>query len=155
MPAPAPSASRTAPLASATINIKDNAHIVSATGGKYGGAGIGSGSSDTKNNSKKGAVTINITDGTIEKAEGKNGGAGIGSGYYGRSSTVNISGNAELKDVKGGNLAAGIGSGYDSDKVDVVIDGGTINATGGDSAAGIGGSSAAVNISGGNLTATG
>ena len=121
-----------------TINIKDNAHIVSATGGKYGGAGIGSGSSDTKNNSKKGAVTINITDGTIEKAEGKNGGAGIGSGYYGRSSTVNISGNAELKDVKGGNLAAGIGSGYDSDKVDVVIDGGTINATGGFNAAGIG-----------------
>ena len=137
-----------------TINIKDNAHIVSATGGKYGGAGIGSGSS---------------------------------SGYYGRSSTVNISGNAELKDVKGGNLAAGIGSGYDSDKVDVVIDGGTINATGGDSAAGIGsglnsrssvtiksgtvnakgnqhsnsgssgigGSYADVTISGGNITATG
>ena len=25
------------------INIKDNAHIVSDTGGKYGGAGIGSG----------------------------------------------------------------------------------------------------------------
>ena len=141
-----------------TINIKDNAHIVSATGGKYGGAGIGSGSSDTKNNSKKGAVTINITDGTIEKAEGKNGGAGIGSGYYGRSSTVNISGNAELKDVKGGNLAAGIGSGYDSDKVDVVIDGGTINATGGDSAAGIGSglnSRSSVTIKSGTVNAKG
>ena len=141
-----------------TINIKDNAHIVSATGGKYGGAGIGSGSGDTKNDSKKGAVTINITDGTIEKAEGKNGGAGIGSGYYGRSSTVNISGNAELKDVKGGNLAAGIGSGYDSDKVDVVIDGGTINATGGDSAAGIGSglnSRSSVTIKSGTVNAKG
>ena len=141
-----------------TINIKDNAHIVSATGGIYGGAGIGSGSSDTKNDSKKGAVTINITDGTIEKAEGKNGGAGIGSGYYGRSSTVNISGNAELKDVRGGNLAAGIGSGYDSDKVDVVIDGGTINATGGDSAAGIGSglnSRSSVTIKSGTVNAKG
>lgn len=141
-----------------TINIKDNAHIVSATGGKYGGAGIGSGSGDTKNDSKKGAVTINITDGTIEKAEGKDGGAGIGSGYYGRSSTVNISGNAELKDVKGGNLAAGIGSGYDSDKVDVVIDGGTIKATGGDSAAGIGSglnSRSSVTIKSGTVNATG
>ena len=129
-----------------TINISGGT-IEKATGGGeyvpsskrwYSGAGIGSGSGDTKNDSKKGAVTINITDGTIEKAEGKDGGAGIGSGYYGRSSTVNISGNAELKDVKGGNLAAGIGSGYDSDKVDVVIDGGAIKATGGDSAAGIG-----------------
>ena len=141
-----------------TINIKDNAHIVSATGGKYGGAGIGSGSGDTKNDSKKGAVTINITDGTIEKAEGKNGGAGIGSGYYGRSSTVNISGDAELKDVRGGNLAAGIGSGYGSDKVDVVIDGGTINATGGDSAAGIGSglnSRSSVTIKSGTVNATG
>ena len=141
-----------------TINIKDNAHIVSATGGIYGGAGIGSGSSDTKDDSKKGAVTINITDGTIEKAEGKNGGAGIGSGYYGRSSTVNISGNAELKDVRGGNLAAGIGSGYDSDKVDVVIDGGTINATGGDSAAGIGSglnSRSSVTIKSGTVNAKG
>ena len=47
-----------------TINIKDNAHIVSATGGIYGGAGIGSGSSDTKDDSKKGAVTI-IPDGRL------------------------------------------------------------------------------------------
>ena len=140
------------------INISGDSTIKSASGGKYGGAGIGSGSGDTKNDSKKGAVTINITDGTIEKAEGKDGGAGIGSGYYGRSSTVNISGNAELKDVKGGNLAAGIGSGYDSDKVDVVIDGGTINATGGDSAAGIGSghnSRSSVIIKSGTVNATG
>ena len=139
------------------INIKGGT-ITKVTGGKYGGAGIGSGSSDTKDDSKKGAVTINITDGTIEKAEGKNGGAGIGSGYYGRSSTVNISGNAELKDVRGGNLAAGIGSGYDSDKVDVVIDGGTINATGGDSAAGIGSglnSRSSVTIKSGTVNAKG
>ena len=140
-----------------TINITGGT-ITKATGGIYGGAGIGSGSSDTKDDSKKGAVTINITDGTIEKAEGKNGGAGIGSGYYGRSSTVNISGNAELKDVRGGNLAAGIGSGYDSDKVDVVIDGGTINATGGDSAAGIGSglnSRSSVTIKSGTVNAKG
>ena len=138
------------------ITISGSAKIKAQT--EQGGAGIGSGSSDTKNNSKKGAVTINITDGTIEKAEGKNGGAGIGSGYYGRSSTVNISGNAELKDVKGGNLAAGIGSGYDSDKVDVVIDGGTINATGGDSAAGIGSglnSRSSVTIKSGTVNAKG
>ena len=104
-----------------TINIKDNAHIVSATGGKYGGAGIGS-------------------------------------GYYGRSSTVNISGDAELKDVRGGNLAAGIGSGYGSDKVDVVIDGGTINATGGFNAAGIGSGDngpSSVTIKSGTVNATG
>ena len=138
------------------ITISDTAKINARTD-QYG-AGIGSGSSDTKDDSKKGAVTINITDGTIEKAEGKNGGAGIGSGYYGRSSTVNISGNAELKDVRGGNLAAGIGSGYDSDKVDVVIDGGTINATGGDSAAGIGSglnSRSSVTIKSGTVNAKG
>ncbi len=102
-------------------------------------------------------TTINITDGTIEKAESKNGGAGIGSGYIGGSSTVNISGDAELKDVRGGNLAAGIGSGYGSDKVDVVIDGGTINATGSFNAAGIGSGDngpSSVTISGGTITAT-
>ena len=69
-----------------------------------------------------------------------------------------ISGNAELKDVRGGNLAAGIGSGYDSDKVDVVIDGGTINATGGDSAAGIGSglnSRSSVTIKSGTVNAKG
>ena len=131
-----------------TINIKDNAHIVSATGGKYGGAGIGSGSSDTKNNSKKGAVTINITDGTIEKAEGKNGGAGIGSGYYGRSSTVNISGNAELKDVKGGNLAAGIGGSYSGDSSKITITGGTITATGTSDAPAIGNGSVSISNTG-------
>ena len=102
-----------------------------------------------------GTTTINITDGTIEKAESKNGGAGIGSGYIGGSSTVNISGDAELKDVRGGNLAAGIGSGYGSDKVDVVIDGGTINATGGFNAAGIGSGDngpSSVTISGGSVS---
>ena len=135
------------------INQATGGRIEYATGGNggNGGAGIGAGLN-------AGTTTINITDGTIEKAEGKNGGAGIGSGYYGRSSTVNISGNAELKDVRGGNLAAGIGSGYDSDKVDVVIDGGTINATGGDSAAGIGSglnSRSSVTIKSGTVNAKG
>ena len=144
-----------------------------------GGAGIGSGAKATGSTN----TNIIISGGTIVNAQGGFGGAGIGSGYYGRSSTVNISGNAELKDVKGGNLAAGIGSGYGSDKVDVVIDGGTINATGGfyaagigsghnsrssvtiksgtvnatgnGTGAGIGGSYADVTISGGNITATG
>ena len=134
--------------------------ITKATGGKYGGAGIGSGSSDTKDDSKKGAVTINITDGTIEKAEGKNGGAGIGSGYYGRSSTVNISGNAKLKNVTGGeDGGAGIGSGYSSSSSSVTISGGTVNAAGNQystsGSSGIGGNSTDVTISGGNITATG
>ena len=189
-----------------TINIKDNAHIVSATGGSDStsggagiggglnsgksiinilkgtignviggrfaagigsgqssksevnisggtlqtvtggacGAGIGSGSGDTKNDSKKGAVTINITDGTIEKAEGKDGGAGIGSGYYGRSSTVNISGNAELKDVKGGNLAAGIGGSDNNNSSSITITGGTIIANGTGEAPAIGGGSVSI-----------
>ena len=130
------------------INISGDSTIKSASGGKYGGAGIGSGSSDTKNNSKKGAVTINITDGTIEKAEGKNGGAGIGSGYYGRSSTVNISGNAELKDVKGGNLAAGIGGSYSGDSSKITITGGTITATGTSDAPAIGNGSVSISNTG-------
>ena len=195
-----------------TINIKDNAHIVSATGGSdstSGGAGIGGGLNSGKSiiNILKGTIgnviggrfaagigsgqssksevnisggtlqtvtggacgagigggqssesEVHISGGTIDKVSGGERGAGIGSGYYGRSSTVNISGNAELKDVKGGNLAAGIGSGYDSDKVDVVIDGGTIKATGGDSAAGIGSghnSRSSVTIKSGTVNATG
>lgn len=119
------------------INISGGT-ITKAKGGKYGGAGIGSGSSDTKNDSKKGVVTINITNGTITEATGGNHGAGIGSGYIGNSSKVNISGSAKLQNVRGGEYAAGIGSGHGSNKVDVVIDGGTINATGGFNAAGIG-----------------
>lgn len=196
-----------------TINIKDNAHIVSATGGSdstSGGAGIGGGLNSGKSiiNILKGTIgnviggrfaagigsgqssksevnisggtlqtvtggacgagigggfdgsssDVTITGGTLQIVTGGAYGAGIGSGYYGRSSTVNISGNAELKDVKGGNLAAGIGSGYDSDKVDVVIDGGTIKATGGDSAAGIGSglnSRSSVTIKSGTVNATG
>ena len=140
------------------INQATGGRIEYATGGSAesgaggnggnGGAGIGAGLN-------AGTTTINITDGTIEKAESKNGGAGIGSGYIGGSSTVNISGDAELKDVRGGNLAAGIGSGYGSDKVDVVIDGGTINATGGFNAAGIGSGDngpSSVTISGGSVS---
>ena len=60
------------------INIKDGT-ITKATGGKYGGAGIGGGSSDTKDDSKKGAVTINITGGTIT-ATGNDKAPAIGNG---------------------------------------------------------------------------
>lgn len=138
-----------------TINIKDNAHIVSATGGSdstIGGAGIGGGFDGSSSD-------VTITSGTLQTVTGGQYAAGIGSGYYGGSSTVNISGNAKLKDVTGGeDGGAGIGSGYSSSS-SVTISGGTVNAAGNQystsGSSGIGGNSTDVTISGGNITATG
>lgn len=139
-----------------TINIKDNAHIVSATGGSdstSGGAGIGGGFDGSSSD-------VTITGGTLQIVTGGAYGAGIGSGYYGGSSTVNISGNAKLKNVTGGeDGGAGIGSGYSSSSSSVTISGGTVNAAGNQystsGSSGIGGNSTDVTISGGNITATG
>lgn len=132
--------------------------ITKATGGKYGGAGIGSGSSDTKDDSKKGVVTINITGGTITEATGgsdsTSGGAGIGGGLNSGKSIINIL-KGTIGNVIGGRFAAGIGSGQSS-KSEVNISGGTLQTvTGGACGAGIGGgfdgSSSDVTITGGTL----
>lgn len=130
-----------------TINIKDNAHIVSATGGSdstSGGAGIGGGLNSGKS-------IINILKGTIGNVIGGRFAAGIGSGQSSKSE-VNISGGT-LQTVTGGACGAGIGGGFDGSSSDVTITGGTLQiVTGGAYGAGIGsgyyGGSSTVNISG-------
>lgn len=159
-----------------TINIKDNAHIVSATGGSdstSGGAGIGGGLNSGKSiiNILKGTIgnviggrfaagigsgqssksEVNISGGTLQTVTGGACGAGIGGGFDGSSSDVTITGGED-----GG---AGIGSGYSSSSSSVTISGGTVNAAGNQystsGSSGIGGNSTDVTISGGNITATG
>lgn len=73
-------------------------------------------------------------------------------------STLTIRGSGSLTAQSGGNQAAGIGGGYTNDVGDIVIEGGTITATGSWGAAGIGGGMHAscgnITITGGNITAT-
>ena len=73
-------------------------------------------------------------------------------------STLTIRGSGSLTAQSGGNQAAGIGGGYTNDVGDIVIEGGTITATGSWGAAGIGGGMYAscgnITITGGNITAT-
>ena len=166
-----------------TINIKDNAHIVSATGGSdstSGGAGIGGGLNSGKSiiNILKGTIgnviggrfaagigsgqssksEVNISGGTLQTVTGGACGAGIGGGFDGSSSDVTITGGT-LQIVTGGAYGAGIGSGYSSSSSSVTISGGTVNAAGNQystsGSSGIGGNSTDVTISGGNITATG
>lgn len=167
-----------------TINIKDNAHIVSATGGSdstSGGAGIGGGLNSGKSiiNILKGTIgnviggrfaagigsgqssksEVNISGGTLQTVTGGACGAGIGGGFDGSSSDVTITGGT-LQIVTGGeDGGAGIGSGYSSSSSSVTISGGTVNAAGNQystsGSSGIGGNSTDVTISGGNITATG
>lgn len=76
-----------------TINIKDNAHIVSATGGSdstSGGTGIGGGAG-IGGGLNSGKSIINILKGTIGNVIGGRFAAGIGSGQSSKSE-VNISG---------------------------------------------------------------
>ncbi len=74
-------------------------------------------------------------------------------------STLTIRGSGSLTAQSGGDQAAGIGGGYTNDVGDIVIEGGTITATGSWGAAGIGGGMLAscgnITISGGDITATG
>lgn len=151
------------------ITISDTAKINARTD-QYG-AGIGSGSSDTKDDSKKGAVTINITDGTITEATGGSdyvsssvrwySGAGIGAGLNAGTTTINIKDNAYIASAKGGEYGgAGIGGSLNSGKSIINILKGIIGTvTGGQYGAGIGSgwnSASEVNISGGTLqTVTG
>lgn len=151
------------------ININGGT-VVAQGGGGNGGAGIGGGSHGD-------GGTITITGGDIT-ATGGSGGAGIGSGtgshkqdlkngeyhkgpgcYYGGD--ITIGGSANVTAI-GGWLSAGIGGGYCADSGNILINGGTVKAYGGNDGgiyqggAGIGGGYEGhgnVTIQGGNVTA--
>ncbi len=83
-------------------------------------------------------LTINGSTGVLN-ASTKGGGAGIGSGYNGgQRAGGNIVINGGVINAYGGNLGAGIGSGGRSKIGNITINGGTINAVGGSNSAGIG-----------------
>ena len=114
---------------------------ITATGGKSA-AGIGGGG-------LYGSGNITITgDAVIEESIGgssgagagnSTGGAGIGGGAGGHG-TIDISGNAQVKNALGKDGGAGIGSGHDGDGNVTISGNATIeNAEGGKFAAGIGG----------------
>lgn len=131
---------------------------VEATGG-IGGAGIGGGQHGDGSN-------ISISGDAQVTANGGSQGAGIGGGNTnwdgtgGDGSNISISGDAQVT-ANGGQFAAGIGAGngrYSSGS-NIEISGGEVTATGGDLAAGIGGgqkgNGSDIAISGGEVTATG
>lgn len=123
-------------------NITISGGTVTATGGDYA-AGIGSGNAE--NNTNK-CGDISISGGSVT-ATGGNYAVGIGSGNADQAintcGAITISGSAKVKAV-GNTCAAGIGTGCgnDADKNcicgTISITGGTVEATGGDRAAGIG-----------------
>ena len=137
---------------------------MTATGGDEA-AGIGSGNAENNTNT---CGDITISGGTVEATGGK-WAAGIGSGNAENNTNtcgdITISGSAHVKAV-GKTYAAGIGTGrgYNADKNGICgaisITGGTIEATGGDDAAGIGsgwwGKFSSINIGSGitSVTAT-
>ncbi len=83
-------------------------------------------------------LTINGSTGVLN-ASTKGGGAGIGSGYNGgQRAGGNIVINGGVINATGGNLGAGIGSGGRSTIGNITINGGTITAVGGGHSAGIG-----------------
>ena len=94
-----------------TSNISITGGKITAKGGFYGGAGIGSG--ENYNTTAATADNIHITGGKINAESTGNGGAGIGSGRAGNVGTITIGGNAVVTakgapSVYGG---AGIGAG--------------------------------------------
>lgn len=135
-----------------TITDTDKNGSLAATGGNYGGAGIGGGNIEDagKLEITGGTITatggldgagiggggsggdadITISGGTITaiggtdpwQQQGAIGGAGIGSGGSGGNSTVTITGDAVIKEAIGGGGCAGIGGGY-AGKCDVTISG--------------------------------
>lgn len=154
-------------------NITINGGTITAIGGTKG-AGIGNvlqSSSDIK-------TYITITGGKINSSisDTSTHGIGIGVGGTHNIATINISGNCEIT-ASGKSTATpndyhsspgdgfsypGIGEAGDYNSATVTINGGIVNATGGDSAPGIGGlsgsngnSSVNVTINGGSVTATG
>ncbi len=135
-----------------TINGGD----ITATGGMQGGAGIGGG--EASDWSGLGEVTINS--GTVT-AQGGLDAAGIGGGAKGDAHVTINGGKVEATAgaVEATSDAAGIGNGsgqmYDDSYVNIT--GGDVTASGMESGVGIGGGEqkAAVNITGGTITATG
>lgn len=115
-----------------TITDTDKNGSLAATGGNYGGAGIGGGNIED-------AGKLEITGGTITATGGLDG-AGIGSGGANGNSTVTITGDAVIKEAIGGNGCSGIGGGY-AGECDVTISGDAVikHAEGGVQSAGIGG----------------
>ena len=140
-------------------NITISGGTVTATGGNYGGAGIGSGYANGAGGSK--VETITISGGTVTATGGEYG-AGIGSSNEGTAGDITISGGTVT--AKSNGEGAGIGTGENATAGDITISGGTVTATGGEYGAGIGlgdsyraGSSKVetITISGGTVTATG
>jgi hypothetical protein len=124
---------------------------VKATGGGWGGAGIGGSYTGHGGN-------ITISGGTIT-ATGSPQGAGIGGGTYGSGGTITIEGGT-VTATGGERGGAGVGGGLAGEGGNNTISGGTVSATGGSSGAGIGGggqwtSGGTITIEGGTITATG
>lgn len=135
-----------------TITDTDKNGSLAATGGNYGGAGIGGGNIEDagKLEITGGTITatggldgagiggggsggdadITISGGTITakggtdpwQQQGAIGGAGIGSGGANGNSTITITGDAVIKEATGGQVCAGIGSSLQG-KVSVIIEG--------------------------------
>ena len=139
----------------------ETAGSLEATGGKYGGSGIGG-------NKDGSGYGITITGGTITATGGPSG-AGIGGGYRGNGGNITIAGGTVT--AIGGVDGAGIGGGVAENEnggngSNITITGGVVVAKGGEGAAGIGGGHATqevgscangsnIVISGGSVTAIG
>ena len=142
-------------------NIVISGGTIIATGGGNsglgGGAGIGSGYQGSMGNITISGGNITATGGVCNSTSC---GAGIGSGYKGSIGDITITDGTVIANENGNNRAAGIGDGASaSSRGTIRISGGTITATGGDRAAGIGGShfnnGGVIEISGGTVNATG
>lgn len=147
------------------IKVEDGAHV-EATGGAEGGAGIGGGKKTGSNRTCGSGSTITISGGTTQvTANGNAGGAGIGGGKGSYGSTITV--NDGTVTANGGAGGAGIGGGSGGQGDTITVSGGTVNANGSGGGAGIGSGdvtaadqtnlprAAAIQISGGTVTATG
>jgi hypothetical protein len=116
---------------------------VQATGGKPGGAGIGTGAREPNSTREIKGGTITIEGGTVKATGGEGdytntpvigGGAGIGTGQDATSAgTITISGGtveAVISGTTGGYNGAGIGGGYNCSGATTNIQGGTVTAHG-------------------------
>ena len=101
--------------------------VLAATGGA-GGAGIGSGQTDS-------CGSITVSGGTVT-AQGGWGGAGIGGGANTEGGAIRIDGGTVT--AMGGDNAAGIGGGSVASGGAVTVNGGDVTAIGGEGGAGIG-----------------